>query len=1178
MSELKLTTQQQAVVENRGGTLLVSAAAGSGKTRVLVERVLNRIVSEGKDINEFLIITFTNAAAAELRAKISQAITEELAAHPHNRHLSRQLNLLPMSHISTVHAFCGALIREYGYLLEIPSDFRMIDDAERREILNRQLDLLLEDAYSSQEPGFLLLTDTLGAGRNDDALGDCILSLYEKALSQPDPRRWLQSLRPYISEEADLGETPWGEQLIRDAEKQIKGMIRRYTWAVDAMQNDDLLSEKYLPCYEMQLAALKNMLPALELPWDEIAENLQMDFPLVRVSKYPDKDHLKTIQDVKTAAKSTLEDLRRQFARSSVQLKQEQNAVAPALKALSDLVLELDKRFSAEKRRKNVLDFSDQEHLAIRLLVHPESGRPRETAQEISTRFTEIMVDEYQDSNRVQETIFRAIAAGMDENRVLVGDVKQSIYGFRNAEPQMFIEKYNRYPAAADALPGEPRKLILSKNFRSAPEILEAVNHTFSTVMSRRVGGLVYGEAEKLYEGFGEYPQVPDSRVELHVLETASTDSGDEEKKQQKEAQWVARRVVDLLQNDTMTRDGSDLRSARPDDVAILLRSRTSMPAFSRALRAAGVPVAADTEENIFDTPEVRVLFNLMKVLNNPHQDIPLLAVLCSPVFRFSNEQLAVIRAGSRQKRFFDAMAECSESWCSAALQEIGRLRQRAWDVSADVLVWELIHDTGLVAAYSAMEDGVRRRGNLMAVYQYAVTCGAGEHLQLYRFLRMLERAEKQGTLKTERKTDGVVLTTIHKSKGLEYPVVILPCLSQRFNMRDLSKPLLVDSELGAAAQITDLENRVRYPGLCHAAQKLKMAADARSEEIRLLYVAMTRAKDRLIMTYADRNPAGVLSRLRAGAGMPAETWLTSQVDQPGKWVLLAALNRVEAGVLFAQCGRPDCQLTVSEHPWCITYDHVERVERKVFHTDEKKTSAVYTALPSPEELVRALTWEDAHTSAARTPSKLTATQMKGREKDIEAAEGTNVQARIPQLLRPGFVTQQQGLTPTERGTAVHLFLQYADYNQCASEEGVREEKLRLEDQEFLTEQQLEAVEPIVITKLFTSPLGQRLLHAEHLIREFKFSLLADAAQFYPNLEGEEILLQGVVDAAWIEPDGICVLDFKSDRVSESGVRERAEYYRGQLQTYKSALERIFEKPVKEMYLYFLSVGKEVLL
>ena len=521
-------------------------------------------------------------------------------------------------------------------------------------------------------------------------------------------------------------------------------------------------------------------------------------------------------------------------------------------------------------------------------------------------------------------------------------------------------------------------------------------------------------------------------------------------------------------------------------------------------------------------------------------------------------------------------MLECNDPWCIQALERLQQLRKEAAEISADRLVWALIHETGLLEIYSATEGGRQRRANLLAVYQFAKNGTSGEFLNLYRLIRMLERAEKQGTLTAARKTEGITLTTIHKSKGLEYPVVFLPCLSQRFNTRDLSAAVLYDSETGIAAQITDLENRIRYSGLCHTALKGKMLADLRSEEIRLLYVAMTRAKDYLIMTYADKNPARVLSKLRTGAGMPACRWAALQADQLGKWVLLSALNRVEAGDLFAVSGRPLCDLTVSDHPWKITYEAVEQVEPLHYEAGSDAAQAQDIHLPEPSQLVEAIQWKDPHASAARTPSKLTATQMKGREKDAEAAYGAKIQASAPQLRRPEFILEQKGLSATERGTAVHQFLQFAEYSRCTTQEGVESEKLRLEDDAFMTADQLAAVDSKMIAALFTSDFGTRLLHADQLIREFKFSLMVDAAEYYPDVEGEQILLQGVVDAAWFEPDGICVLDFKTDRVTEETIVERTAYYRGQLKTYKTALERILKRPVKEMYLYFLTAGREV--
>ena len=1167
MADMLLTAQQQSVVDDRGGTLLVSAAAGSGKTKVLVDRVLRRIVVDGKNIDQFLIITFTNAAASELRAKISDAITDALATQPNNAHLTRQLRLLHLSQISTVHAFCGNLIRQYGYRLDIPADHRLMDDNEREELLSRQLELVLEEAYEQADPDFLLLTDTLGAGRTDEGLSTLIRDLYDQLLSLPYPKRYLRS--QCFTLEGDPADSVWGQCLIDSARQRLSWLIARYRWAVATMEGDELLEKQYLPLYRSHLSKLEKMIRALDGPWDSISGALELDYPRVSVRGYQDKARLDAIKAVKTDGKKQLEALQAIFSRSSKTLREEQNALAPALYALVRLVERLDQRFSAEKRRKNRLDFSDQEHLAIRLLIREGSGTPTDVAREVSEQFEEIMVDEYQDSNRVQEAIFTAISKEGDTNRFLVGDVKQSIYGFRQAEPDLFLEKHRTFTPGERAIPPEPRRLFLSRNFRSRPEILEAVNHTFETVMSEDVGGMTYGEEERLIPGRAGYPDAKGPRVELHVLELQDLDQ--EQTKYQREALWVTRRIVSML--DSGAPVGEEGRPVEPGDIAILFRTRDPIPIYAKALKAAGIPVASEGGENLFETPEVSAFLSLLRVLNNPHQDIPLLAVLCSPMFRFSNAQLAEIRASSNRARFYDAMRECREDWCVSAVARLETLRKRAGSESADKLVWELIHETGLLSAYSAMEGGDARRENLLAIYQLALTGASGGYLYLYQLLRLLERAATSGTMVSAGSSSGVILTTMHRSKGLEYPVVFLADLSRRFNHRDLSASVLFDRELGLAAKITDTSLRVRYPGLCYEAVKQKKQMALRSEELRILYVAMTRPRDYLIMTYAGEFTASALSRNREGAGLPAQPWACAGTVCLGDWVLLSALNRAEAGALFQVCGRPEGSCKVSDLPWEITYEALAAQAVPVLKT-QKETREQQRLLPDPGGFLRALSWKDPHLAATRTPSKLTATQLKGREKDTEAAEGAGVQARLPQLRRPGFL--KKALTPTERGTAVHLFLQYARFERCVTVEGVQEEKLRLLEEEFMTKAQLDAVSPDTMIRLFRSSLGRRMLSAPKLIREFKFSLQENASDYFDGVEGETLLLQGVVDAAWEEPDGLYVVDFKSDRVTEETIMERAGTYRGQLTAYKGALERIFEKPVREMYLYFLSVGKEV--
>ncbi|MDD6022868.1 MAG: helicase-exonuclease AddAB subunit AddA [Oscillospiraceae bacterium] len=1180
MAEPKLTPEQQQVVDNRGGTLLVSAAAGSGKTKVLVDRVMDQIIHEGRNIHEFLIITFTNAAAAELRAKIAKAIGKALSQDPDNRHLQRQNSLMPLAQISTVHAFCGSLIRQYGYLLEVPSDYAMLEDSERDPMLNRILGDLLEESYEKMTPGFRLLADTLGAGRTDSGLEDVIVTLFQKLEAQPYPTLWLHSQRTRFESMEDFESSSWVEILKKDAATKLKRLAQRYDWAISQMQGDEKLEKKYLPLYITQRQCLARMMDALNGPWDEIGVALQMDYPRVSVTKYEDKAKLEAIQAVKNDGKKLLEKLREQFLEPAGKLMEEQNAMEPAILALLELVEELEKRFSREKRRRNVLDFSDQEHLAIRLLTDGR-GKPSAIAAEVRGRFCEIMVDEYQDSNRVQELIYTTISSAGDQNRFLVGDVKQSIYGFRQAEPEIFQEKYQRFQDAERVSDHSPRKLVLSKNFRSRPEILEAANHVFATVMSHEVSDLDYGPRERLYPGLDSYPDDRQTHVELAVLSLSKAENGrdDESTKYQREAKWVAARVSQVLKEQLPVRDGDGTRPCRPEDIAILFRSKDPMGLYIRELEALGIPVSADNGTSLFETPEARVLVNILRTIDNPHQDIPLLSVLCSPLFRFSNDQLAQIRNVSDAPRFYDAMEECNEEWCQDAVNTIKALRKEARTLSAELLVWKLLQEYGLLTAYSAMADGSTRQQNLLAIASLARKQASGRHLFLYQLIQALDRYMESGVQLEGQSGGGVVLTTMHKSKGLEYPIVFLCDLSRRFNFRELSNQILVDNDMGLGVKMVDPAKRLRRPGVGHNAIAVKKRHKLLAEEQRVLYVAMTRPKDYLFMTYATGEKSDFMTKMLPGVGCPADYWAAESASCLGDWVILSALGRIEAGALFAEAGRPGCSLTVSDYPWSIRYEVLAEDQEL---GGSRYIPAVETEsqreILSPALLLKGLKWEYDHMEAALTPSKLTATQQKGRNLDSESAEDTVQTPRKITLQRPAFMQETTGLSPTEKGTANHLFLQYADFVHLTDTDGAISELDRLVDEEFLTEQQAQAVRPEAMVRLFRSPLGQRMLNCQELIREFKFSLLMEAENYYTGLDGEKVLLQGVVDAAILEPDGITVIDFKTDRVTEDSVLARAEHYRGQLTSYRKALERIFQRPVKEMILYFLSIGREVTL
>ena len=1180
MSDLLLTAEQTAVIQNRGGTLLVSAAAGSGKTKVLVERVMDRIQHDHRDITEFLIITFTNAAAAELRMKISNAITDAITKDPSNHHLLKQRGLVHLAQISTIHSFCATVIRQYGYQLEISPDYTMLDEDEGNELRLELLSLLLEEEYTALAPDFCALTDTIGAGRSDSALEEAILYLFSKSMAQPYPERWLDQQNFIVPENATIGETWWGRIILLQAKKKIQWLIDRHRWALSVMEHDPLLQKKYYPAYLDQCYALERLLCALDGPWDAIIRHLDITYMDARVSHYPDESLKNAIKEIRNDMKSLVADLLPVFARTEAELIEEQNSQAQALSALKRVTKELCRRFSEEKRRRGVLDFNDQEHLAIELLVAGD-GKPTANAMDLRERFYEIMVDEYQDSNSVQELIFKAISKPGDANRFLVGDIKQSIYGFREAEPEMFSEKYVTYQAAELVTDNRPRRLILSKNFRSRPEILEAANHVFRSVMSEEVGELCYGDEEALYPGRTGCPEDQQAHVVMTLLTCDNTaeSRGESEtavSRSRLEAEWTAEKIVSLLQSNCPVSDGTTTRSAKPGDIAILLRSNLSTADYKAALVRRGVPVASENGVSLFEAAEIRTVLNYLRILDNPHQNIPLAAVLTSPVYHFSNDLLTRLRTETKAVQLYDALAQIRDPRCMEVRQELDELRKLANSVSADELLWEIYNRAGIVTIYTAMENGSNRNDNLMALYEYVRTVAAGRHLYLYELLRTLERAKKNGRLVSPSSSAGVTITTIHKSKGLEYPIVFLCDLSRKFNFSELNNQLLIDGKYGIASKITDTDQRVRYPGIAWNAMSMVRTGKLKSEELRILYVAMTRAKDYLFMNYSTCRSIGYLSRSLPAIGMPTEVWAVNSAGCLGDWVLLAAMNRVEAGNLFQIFGHPMKELTVSEFPWKIEACEISNIDQigltgytlKEVERDEPDT------VPDPQTLVKVLNWEYGHKEAARTPSKVTASDLKGRYKDLEAAEYTSV-SHHQKLSRPEFILEQKELTATEKGSAAHLFLQYGDYREMTEPKSVCNELQRMVDENFMTQKQADAVNPEQIVRLFSSPLGKLLLEGKSVIREFKFSVLEPAEKFYRDIPSheEQILVQGVIDAAVISEQGITIIDFKTDQVTDVSAYKRAEEYRPQLELYKGAMQRIFGIPVKQCVLWFLKPG-----
>ncbi len=1164
----KLTPQQYQAVHNRGGKLLVSAAAGSGKTKVLVDRLLTYLSdpTDPANLDEFLIITYTKAAASELRGKIAAKLTERIAQNPENRHLQKQMQRLYLTKISTVHGFCSDILREYAYKLDLTPDFRVADEGECREIRDLVMTDLLDRAYEEYgtDPDFLAFIDSQGLGRDDRFVPEILEKVYDSARCHLNPRMWLDGcMDSVISGEADrIEDTVWGSYLVSDLKEYVSHQIGIFTECIALLECTDGMDKAAVNIRSM-LQQLKKIQTADS--WDLIVSSRTIDYGrLTFPRKNPDPELTERVKAARNACKKGLEKRLQAFTGDSAQIRRDMQQTSSSIRGLIKLVRQFERDYQSAKRSRDVLDFSDLEHRTLDLLLGKSRQYPTSAAFEIAERFREILVDEYQDSNGVQDAIFDALT-GERHNCFLVGDVKQSIYQFRLADPGIFLEKYHEYQTAEEAQAGEGRKILLSHNFRSGPEIVECVNHVFETCMRPQVGGLHYGEGEALREGIPQ-SALPDPAVQLFAL-------GVQEDTYCEEASFVADRIHHLLQDGALVRRNGELQPVRPEDIVILLRSPgTTAHYFQKALEERGIRCTTGAGLDLLKTEEVGTLRGILQTVLNPRLDIPLLSILASPVFGFTADELAEIRSRQKKGSFYDALHLSDLSKAEKFLGIIGQLRKAARMNTITSLLETCFRLTKLDSIYAAMPDGDRRGENLRAFYQLAADYENGSLKDLSQFLDYLTSIETKGLISTgSGNADCVTIMSIHKSKGLEFPVVFLCNLSRRFNQESLRAQILCDKDLGLGLSVADSRLRIRYPSAAKRAIMAKMASDSVSEEMRVLYVAMTRARDRLIMTYASQSLESDLQDIVLRQDFDGGELLCREATCMGDWVLLAALKRTEAGELHLLSGKP-LQTEISDYPWKISVTEAAQSSSDNIQTGTMKKTVSETAI---ERIRQAMDFRYPHMASTAAPSKQTATDRKGRMKDSEAAENAPENRIIRRKWRhPAFLSQD--LLGTEYGTAMHTVLQYISYDKCGTAEDISKEICRLTETGCLTQQQADALGPDTVLQFFQSEIGTKLCSGVKHLREFKFSILDDGMHYNPELCGEQVLLQGVVDCALLEEDGITVIDFKTDYVTEETIQELAARYRPQVLTYADALESIYEMPVKESYLYFFRINKFV--
>ena len=1165
MQMAELTHQQRQAVFDRGGKLLVSAAAGSGKTMVLVERLMQYILDpvSPANIDDFLIITYTKAAAAELREKIAKKLNELLSENGKNRHLQNQLQRLYLAKISTVHGFCTEILRENAYRLDIPGDFRVAEEDECLELQTSVMDQLLEEVYRTigENKDFQTVVNTQGFGRDDRKLPQVILQIYRSAQCHLNPDKWLESCvtESEITDISDASQTVWGKYLIDDLHSCIDLHLPALQKCADKARTADAMEKATLLLDETveRLSVLRRC-----ITWQEIHENLLLQFGTMTFGKNADPELKAKIKAVRDACKAALQKKQAVFVYENTQIISELGACTPVVQGLVGLVRKFKEEYDRKKQSRRVLDFADLEHKALNLLWGKHRTGITSAAEEIGNRFREVMVDEYQDSNAVQDAIFSALTQKR-QNCFMVGDVKQSIYQFRLADPGIFLEKYNTYAPAEYALDGQGRKVLLSKNFRSSGGVISAVNDVFSTAMSPMVGGLNYGEEERLNGDENKLP-LPDPEVAFYAISV-------KEDTYAEEASFVARKIREMLDSGYLVRGEEGLRPVVPEDIAIILRSPNSVGGeFAYALEQAGIRCNFGNDADVLHSEEVQFLHSMLQIIDNPLQDIPLVAVLMSRVFGFTADDLARIRKKATYGSIFHLLSQENDPRIVSFCNMLNGLRRDARMCSVSELVVKILVQTRMDSIFTAVYGNSDSIETFLQLTAQAEQAG---HRDLSSFLDYLKALEERGipSAQQNRLSGMVTILSIHKSKGLEYPVVFLCGLSKGFNREDLKEQVLCDKTLGLGVTYVDADKRLRYPTIAKRAIALKKSADSLSEELRVLYVAMTRARDRLIMTYANKYLENAATEFACRADFSSNELMASDVSSMGQWVLQSAMRRIEAGELFAIGGRP-ADLNTGGEPWIISVIQGETQSFTVTAISQEKQQISETL---KQDAKAALSFSYPFRNATVFPSKQTATQLKGRMKDQEVQQDAKQQKVYYSWRKPSFA-DSKSVDALAVGTATHKALQFLRIDGEPTDEALDIALTALRNQGRLQDNELALIDKNAIAIFFRSPLGRKILSSENVLREFKFSILVDAAQFDASITEDSVLLQGVVDCAVIEEDGITVVDFKTDSVTEETVVTASEGYRMQIQAYAHALSRIYALPVKRLVLYFLHIGKEM--
>ena len=1228
---MEWTKEQEQAIQKNNSNILVAAAAGSGKTAVLVERIINKIINEKIDIDKLLVVTFTNAAAAEMRERILKAIYKKIENSEDDdeiQNLQKQITLLNKASICTIDSFCLDVVRNNFFEIDIAPNFRIADTPEVELLKQEVLEDLFEEKYEEKNKDFQELITTYTSYKDDTPLKELINNIYKYISSSPYPRKWLEdSVQKFnIKEDIDFAKTEWGKLLLKEIKEELEDDI-----AILESEAKKLSFEEELYTFkktiENDINELETLFANLD-NWDKaysIANNLEFkSWPRSKTTLIQ-KDETKKIRDA--VKKKFNEKIDKIFVSDSKQTIEDLQNMYNILQNLKELIFEFEDRFNQKKKEKNILDFSDVEHLALEILVEEaEDGTHKRSqiAKKYQERFNEIAIDEYQDSNMVQEYILTSVSRG--NNIFMVGDVKQSIYRFRQARPELFLEKYKTY--SLENANENGLKIQLFKNFRSRENVLDFTNLIFKNIMSEELGEIEYTEEEYLNLGASwdeEFEKI-EIKNEIDIIDTESTkvveseetektEEIEEEEKEiendeteekiediELEAKFIANKIKELIKSKTKVYDLKEkiYRDIKYKDIAILLRStKNKAPIFEKELMEKNIPVYSDMSAEYIDSIEIQTILSLLKIIDNPLQDIPLVAVMRSMIGGFTDNELVEIRLVDRSCNFYEAMQKSKLSVSESLKEKIEQFlekldiwREEQEYLALDELIWKIYEDTGFLEYVGNFPNGSLRQANLKMLFERAKQYESASFKGLFNFIRFIERLSlSSGDLSSAKmigeNEDVVRIMSIHKSKGLEFPVVFIASTSTEFNTKDLNADILLDQDLGIGVRYINYDMQIKYDTLTKHAIRNKLLNASISEEMRILYVALTRAKEKLYIVGKMKNFEKKKQKMQEFLDIyknkddKLNPILVKKYNSYLEWIMAVYFNDEDL--------KKHTEVNVLKKDEFIkTLKEQEKEELEMLKMVEEDAKQNENKEQEKEE-----SFEYKYLSATTIPSKASITAIAHKDmKEIKSAtfsedeysnpivtEDENIENEEISFENPKFMQteEEEKVTAGKRGTIMHLCMKNLDFSKEYTLEDIKQMVEDLKKKDIITEKEAQSVNCNQILKFTKSDIWEELKKAKEYHKERPFYLNIPANQIEETDAEENILVQGIIDLYYITADDkLVLLDYKTDFVQDGEEEILINRHKNQLLLYREALENALERKVDKIYIYSTVLGKKV--